>query len=392
MHLPGIISTLRWRGTTTGGGGGGGTYFASPVSGKINDDGHYDGFPFPAQLHNGKLISIYKKADSHVDKGPMTLAKSINGGASWTEAQIKVGGVGIQCAALSMVVLSSGRIVIGYQDDTLYTSLKFAYSDDEGASFTASGSVLTNGTGLSFSPVKMRVLPSGKILCGYYTGYGAGEDAQIGFCVSTNSGSTWSFGPTIFTHAGTGFGDNKGYEFGFEIIDNTGTDSTCKMIALVRNADAGPYMHYKSTDGGTTWTTDTVTTDPPGSYSRHYLYNFGGYSNQAPVDIFLHNGLVYVITGYRDSSGGSSFKLQYITASVTDALTNNFYNWSSVLTVLTTAQNDVNFGYPLAFEVKSTATDTTPGLWLHYYDVSELANNGLGTPRCFVKQVQCAAP
>lgn len=391
MSILTIISSINAGNQNTGGGGG--TYFTAPVTGKVIDDGWYNGFPFPFQLGNGKLISIYKKSGSHAAKGPMTLAKSTNGGATWTESQITVGGTPIECASLSAFVLSSGRILIGYQDNELYTSLKFAYSDNEGSSFTASASVLTNGTGLSFSPVKMRILPSGKILCGYYTGYGAGENAQIGFVISTDNGSTWSFGPTIFSHGGTGFGDNKGYEFGFEIVDNTGSDATCKLIALVRNADVAPYMHYKSTDGGATWTTDLINSDaaPGGPYARHYLYKFGGYASAAPVDIVVHNNLVYVITGYRNSAGGQSFEIQFITATVADSLINNHNNWSAITTVITTAQNDVNFGYPLAFEIKTTETDPSPQLWLHYYDVSEIANNGLGTPRCFIKQIECAA-
>lgn len=380
-------------GTTTGStGGGGGTYFTTPVAGKVKDEGYYNAFPFPFQLSNGKLICIYKKAGSHAAKGPMTLAKSLDGGATWTESQIQVGGTPIECAALSVCVLSSGRIVIGYQDDELYTSLKFAYSDNEGASFTASASVLSNGTGLSFSPVKMRVLPSGKILCGYYTGYGTGEDAEIGFVESSNNGSTWAFGATIFTHDGAGFGNDKGYEFGFEIVENTGTDSTCKLIALVRNASNTPYMYFNSTDGGDTWNTDLVTTDsaPGGPYNRCYLYHFGAYSPQSPVDIVLFEGTVYVINGVRDTGPGGEFAIQFITTTVANALINNYNDWSAIEEVLTSAQNDVNFGYPLGFEVRSIEGGD-PSLWLHYYDVSELSNNGLGSPRCFIKQVQCAA-
>lgn len=353
------------------------------VAATVVDDGYYNGFPFPYQLSNGTIISIYKKSGDHASKGPMTIARSTNGGTSWTESQITVGVTAIECAALSVGILSSGRIVIGYQDDIAYTSLKFAYSDDNGVTWTASASTLTNGTGLSFSPVKMRILPSGKILCGYYTGYGALEDAEIGFVTSTDNGATWAFGPTIYNdHDDSVFGMSKGYEFGFEIVTNTGTDATCNLLALVRHASAGVYMHYKSVDGGTTWTTDTVTEDAPGSYNRHYLYNLGSASNQAPCDIVVHLGNVYVVTGYRDATNG--YELRYITASVANALENNFYNWSAVTTVLTTAINDVHFGYPICF------TDWQGELWCQYYDVSAVAQNGNGSPRCLIKQVKIA--
>lgn len=364
-----------------------GQYYTIPVENTVVDNGWYNGFPFPFQLQDGRLIVIYKQSPDHASKGPMTIRTSYNGGATWSAAQITIAGVPKECAALSVGLLAGGRILVAYQDDELYTSIKFCYSDDNGSTWTASASVLSNGTGLSISPVKMRILPSGKILCGYYTGYGASEDAEIGFMVSTNSGSTWSFGSTIYDdHDGSGFGMNKGFEFAYEIVENTGVDATCKMVAYVRNADASPYMHYKSVDGGTTWTTDLVGEADPGDWSKHYFYNIGYASSQAPLDLMMHNGLLFIITGYRNTTTDSSFTIRYTTASVEDALDNNYYNYSRLKTLSTHAQNDVHFGYPILFHIRGESATEDPELWEMHYDVSPNAPiGGMGSPRCLIE-------
>lgn len=366
-----------------------GLSYATVTPATVVDDGYYNGFPFPIMLSNGTIVSIYKKSTDHAGKGPMTFASSFDGGDTWSEFQIVVGTTAIECAALSVGLLPSGRICIAYQDDELYTSIKFAYSDDEGATWVYAGS-LSFGAGYSSSPspVKMIVMPSGKIRMGYYK-FGLGANpAIIGFIVSTNNGASWSFGETIFSHNGTGLGDEKGHEFAFGITDNTGTDGTCKMIALVRRDVGSTYLHYYSADGGATWQTD-FTEDPGvgGPFSRHYLYAFAVPSQQ-PVDIAIKDGYTWVLCGNRNLS--VALRLQWIRATNADSYTNIFSNWSSVTNVLTfnatTMGSDIDCGYPVHF------IDNTNRLFVHYYDVSPLPNSPppTVTDRVWIRQVKIA--
>jgi hypothetical protein len=379
------------------------TYFTPLVASTVVDDGWYNGFPFPHQLEDGTIISIYKKSSDHASKGPMMIAKSINGGASWTESQISVGGTPIECAALSMGVLSSGRILISYQDDEIYRTIKWAYSDNGGVSFTASASVHTIVSGImSHSPIKMIQMPSGKVLMGYYEYNGAGTQTTIAFLESSNNGLTWALGSTISVNntqaTASPFADWKMNEFGVCIVENTGVDATSKMIAWGRVAmpdDGGTYYKfYKSANGGTTWVQDSAEDagsfvndnggTVAGPFSRILNYTF--LSSNSPVDIMEHNGMIYVINGERNLTNG--YKLKFSTATPEEAYRNKFDDWARPTTVLTfhanTAGATIDCGYPVLFK------DYQGKLWCQYYDISTLANSGPGDKRGLIKQVKIA--
>ncbi len=356
------------------------------VASTVNDDGYYNGFPFPHQFDDGTIISAYKKGGDHASLGDLTLAKSNNGGTSWTGSQITIGVTAIEVAALSIgVIPTTERLLLAYQDDELYTTIKFAYSDNKGLTWTAAGTIAAPHAGAySPSPIKMIVLPSGKILCAYYCFNPAGT-ATVGFIESTNSGVSWAIGDTICANNGSGFGDNKGHEVAVAITHNTGVDATCKMIALVRNADAGPMMFYYSADGGENWATDLVSVDNPGAYSRHYFYPYQ-LSAAQPVDIIVRSGVVYVVCGYRPTA---DYRLTYVTATANDAYENNFHNWSALTDIVdfnaTTLAADIDCGYPVCF------IDWQNKIWCHYYDVStEPVNLGITTDRCWIKQIKIA--
>lgn len=356
----------------------------------IVDDGYYNGFPIPHQfIDDGETISFYKKSSDHASKGPMIITRYSDGGDIIFKEQISIGGTPIETAALAFGVLASGRIIIGYQDDELYTSAKFAYSDDRGATWTAS-STLSFGAGYSssFSPVKMIVMPSGNILCPYYKFGIGGNPAIVGTMKSTDDGVSFAFDSVIFSHGGTGFGDDKGHEVAFCITDNTGSDATTKLIAVIRNADVVPYMHYKSADGGATWTTDTVTTDAAvgGPYNRHYIYKFGDFSNQQPVDLIVRSGTVYMVCGSRDETDG--YKIRLMTASTADAYANDYNGWTSPSDISGTLNaytlgSEIDCGYPVCFE------DWEGKIFCQYYDIStETLDPMIATDRVWVKQLK----
>ncbi len=382
-------------------GGGSPDYHVPTVPSTINDDGYYNGFPMGHQLGDGTIISIYKKASGHAPKGPLTLARSTNGGAAWTESQVIISGVSMETASLGLGVLPSGRLLLANQDDELYTSLKFAYSDNKGVSWTAGSTFnFPGGFTSSASPVKMIVMPSGKIFCGYYKASNtSGGVYEIGFLQSVDNGVSFSQGPIIFQHTAeypNNFGSWIGHEFAFVITHNSGVDATCKMIAVVRVAveqEGGTYaMHYKSIDGGVSWTTDltadTATYVRDGvsetnSYSRHLVWKPNPANH--PFDLLVHGGLVYLLVGERSQAGG--YKLKYIAATPDGAFQNMITNWTNPVALVTfnaqTLGSSTDCGYPVMFE------DYQGKLWAQYYDVStQVQNPVITTRRCWVKQIK----
>lgn len=361
------------------------------VASTVIDDGYYNGFPFPAIMSNGDIICLYKKAGGHAPKGPMTLARTTNGGTSWSEQQITVDGDSIECAALSLVVLSSDRILIAYQDDDFYTQVKFAYRDGFGYDFTFSDS-LDFGVGFigSISPIKMIVMPSGKIRLPIYSLEPDGSPTKTAFINSTDNGATWTYGEEIFSSTGSGYPDFYGNEFSCVITDNTGVDSTCKMAVYVRSDQAGVKLQYRSSNGGVTWTKDlTEDAGVGGPYSRYLFYGAVGTN---PVDMIIHNDSAYMVSGTRIASGGGfGFTLQVRVTTKENAFTNNHNIWKDVPvdTLLhfnaETLGSDIDCGYPLLFH------DGNGELWCMYYDISTEAKDPMITEdRCWIKLIKIA--
>lgn len=352
------------------------------VAGTIVDDGYYNGFPFPHQLEDGTILSLYKKSGSHADKGPLTLAKSRDGGASWTEAQIVISSVAIEAAALSLGVLpNTERILIAYQDDELYTSIKFAYSDNKGVTWTSAGTISAPSSGtFSPSPVKMLIMPSGTIRCVYYL-YEVGSDSRVGFIDSTDDGESWAIADDINIGVTNAFGDYRLHETAVAIVDDTGVDSTCTLVAYCRG-DNPYYVFLWSTDGGTTWNEDLVTVNNPGAWNRYFFYNLN--TTPAPVDCIVHGTNLVIVCGVR---APGNYQLQYVTIPLVDAVDNNYHDFSAPTSLVnfnaTTLGADIDCGYPVLFH------DWEGKLWCHYYDVStEPVDTGITTDRCWIKQIK----
>jgi hypothetical protein len=369
------------------------------VEGVVFDNGYYNIGAFP-ETKGDTIVSVNKYAGSHADGGPLVMHWSVNGGASWTSIVILVNGVPINnCGALTFCITVTGRLSLGYQDAT-GASVNYAYNDKIDANFTFSNTVTAPaGYTINFSPVKMKQMPSGKIRCGVYYYPSSSSLFKIGFVNSTNNGASFSTGEEIYSGSSTyptNPGDWQVHEFGFEIIENTGSDATCKMIAIARvnlsGENGGYYLLLKTGDGGATWTTDVATTDPgsfiddngvtqSGPFGRSTFYAFLG--SNSPVDIKLHNGFVYVANGERNITNG--YKLKYTRATVTGAYRNKFDDWERPTTVMTlnssTMGGSIDGGYPVMFIPPSG------GLWCQIYDVSTQPRNPLITDdRCWIFQ------
>jgi hypothetical protein len=349
------------------------------------DDGggliHYNGFPYPDLMEDNSIITGWKRSATHADKGPFMLKRSSNGGSSWTERQVTVDGLDVECAALSLKVVGN-YVHIAYQDDELYTSVKFArilqselISDFENADFesTTTLNFLADYSSSPFS--QMVVMPSGKIFQPYYsvgTGPNAGKSISA-LIETTDNGVTWSFGPVIYTEASPNPVPGEVVsETAVAIVEEGATDADTKLVAYLRNETHQFYSHASSTDGGETWTIDPV----------NFFYEFGNQVARSPVAVILYNGLVYIICGRRDVS--EVYTIEYVTCSVADALTNNQSGYSAnvVIDYTSNAQSNgaaIDWGYPNPF------VDSNGGLWCHFYDTS--ATQDGGDRNCIIYQI-----
>lgn len=347
-----------------------------------DQDGWYIAFPLGVQLNDCEHMVLAKKAREHADPGYMALYTSQNGGISWNESYLTYSGDTILAPAFSFQYLpSQDRLLFAWQSDT-YTDLIFSHSDDHGETLAEPDTILfTSGWVGSPSPIKMVVMPSGKVRCYYYLA--KGDSAIVTDIASTDNGLTWSpSGDTIFIHGGgVPATDWSGNETGVAITDPTSElDDSTKMIAITRPVGKPGYMVFMSADGGVTWTSDaTEDAGAGGPYSRLIFYPPGntGAGNQ-PVDIIVRDS-VYVLLGYR---GSSSYDLGYYAASYAGAFENNHFNWSDFRIIMNAAQNDVHFGYPVGMK------DWAGKLWIDYYNVSDKTNSGPSTYRVYIGRIK----
>jgi hypothetical protein len=363
----------------------------------LEDDGLYNGFPMPMQVLDGRLCVPFKKSGDHASIGPLIFKRSTLVSGVFEQFQFTVGGVPTEIAAYSWTQTPTGRFLVAYQDDELYTSVKIAYTDGDPANgFTLLHTIdLGAGYSSSPSPIKMIVMPSGAIRFYVYR-YGLGANpALIQDIYLTDNGNTWGWGATMHTGTNdfpTGSIDTwKAHEVGVVITEDTGVDATCKMLAWLRTAlpnDGGTYYIVRtSVDGGASWQIDlTEDAGPGGPYSRGLAYNYP--ATNSPVDMILFNGLVYNINGVRelgDYHGG------FITATPAVAMANIWNTWSAITRIedfnATTLGSTIDCGYNQWFIWKLSVSDPAPQLWQAHYDVStEPKNPAITEDRCWIKQ------
>jgi hypothetical protein len=343
-------------------------YQAWVTQGTIADDGFYNGFPMIADAEDRTTYGVYKKSTSHASGGALMLIKTTDGGHTWTEDTIYVDGSLITSTNHSFQRLSSGRMLISYRVGGV---MYFAYNDNNDRNFTASATTVSPATDYIVvqSPIKMLEMPSGNVLFAYYAVGSNGNPASQELMRSTDNGQTFTAysqiheGDSTVAQGGT-LGNWRGNEVAIAITHNTGIDSTCKMIAIVRTEvsdDGGTYgMVFMSNDGGNTWTKD-LTTDP-GSFindngqtvtnlspglSRHLLYSF--LASNSPVDIRLFKDSVYVVMGERNVTYGHALKV--IAATPDGAFQNKWDNWTRprLIKMYTAGGSTYDHGYPVLF-------------------------------------------
>lgn len=332
----------------------------------------YNGFPYPDKLSDNSIITGWKRSATHSDAGPFMMARTTDGGATWTKRQITVGGTPIDCASLSLKKIGL-YVHISYQDDILYTSTKFArcletdlITDFDNADFDLTETVnfLPDYTSAPFS--QMVVLPSGKIYQPYYS---VGINGEVGNCISgliesTDNGANWAIGTTIYTQDTVSPVPGQIVtETAVAVVELGASDATTKLVAYMRNETSEFYTHAASLDGGATWTVDPI----------NLFYSFGNQVARSPVAVILYEGLVYIICGRRNAT--LVYTNEYVTCSVADALTNNQSGYSANVVLPYTSNAQVN-GAAIDFGYCEPFIDGNGELWIHFYDTSPIQDGG----------------
>jgi hypothetical protein len=384
----------------------GGDYFAPLVAGTVTDTGYYEAFGMPIQRSNGMIDSLFKRSSGHAAEGPIIIKRTSNGGATWSESQVNVGGVLIEAHSISHGITATGRQIVFYQDDDTFATIKWAVRDTLTGNFTYKGTISCSPgfDALAPAPIKIKTLPEGQLRFGLYELNNAGTSAAGRFYDSDDDGETFTLTSTLYTRAtqapASPYTDWMCNEFDHECVDDTGVNATSKFIAIARVAlpfDGGTYYTFLTSTGGTIWN-QSIVEDPgsfvddngntvSGPFSRGLLYRF--LASNSPVSIKLHNGVVVVANGERALSG---YKLKYITNTPAGAFSNIYSSWSAPTTLetynATTAGSSIDCGYPDLFEASETEGGALE-LWAHHYDVSTLPKDPILTEdRCCIRQIQ----
>lgn len=351
----------------------------------ISNGGYYEAFPMILDAIYNQTEGIFKQSSTHAGAGSLIFVKTTDKLKTWSKNYVTFNSIPVTALNHSIGRKSTTRTTIAYRaTDSL---IRIGYNDLQTHVFTLTQILdLDTDSFLVYpSPVRMVEMPSGNLrLILYKLNKFGGR--TVGEIWESEDGETFAFFSQIYSHNSAvttpTLGDWRGNEIAIGITHNTGIDSTCKMIALIRvqvasEGGVSP-MHFFSSDGGSTWS-KSLTADP-GSFvddlgativnnspglSRHLLYSF--LASNSPFDIRLHNGKVYVVNGERRNSYG--YSLKYITASPDGAFQNKWNNWiRPFFKKFYNAKqlgSSTDCGYPVIFIANND-------LYVSQYDVSTL--------------------
>lgn len=380
MGLFQVISELN--GGTVTGGSGGGPYFPTTVEGVWFDypdspsaSGlRYAAFPYPVVLSDNSILTMMKLSSIHPAGEVLMIGRSVDGGLNVTWKRVSVGGVDVGGTNLVMSRIGTWVYFARQEDSQNVEISRCLVSDFENDFDNADFTVIdTHDFGSAGYLVGVRAfmeLTNGTILLPWF--YQSGTTGTCGLLKSVD-GTTFTVGATIYSVTATVIPVEPA------ILETTpGT-----LVCLMRRYDTGTlggdsFFHVKSTDFGETWTPST----------NLNITNFGS-SQGNPIDIILHEGAVYMVNWNRKEP--TPFKIQYITATITDFEANTHTNYSSIteLSYLVNASNPpfnvpIDFGYGVLFH------DWEDKLWAQFYDISALhtAGDEPNGRRCWIYQIK----
>ena len=326
--------------------------FADLTTSIVDEEGFYNGFPWPIMIGSDTIMVVVKHSTTHADTGSARYYKSWNGGRSWsTGTDISVNGTRIAISAYQFGIFN-GRITMAYTEDT-YDTLKFAYSDNGGVSFTSAGSyAYTAGFTGSPSIQPMFTIASDTI---YSAQYELASTSRGFLLYSADNGVSWQWYSDVLTQAGGAFPNGLTSEWYCIPTELGQFDRTTKMAALFRNEDYGYYTFVSTTNGFATSTEDVT----------NLMYEFGPQVARAPVSMINLNQTIYIICGNRRVD--QPFGIEYVTIPAASFYTNTQSAYSKIRSLYSatafTKAADIDFGYPIPYTYNEKP-------YITFYDVS----------------------
>jgi hypothetical protein len=386
------------------------TYYSSLKEGVVSDSGYYDSFPMAHQLLTGPLEgaiqTVLGRKGGHAAAGDLIIKTTLDGGDSWTEETVKVGGVEVQVVAHQMGWNdTTGRQILFYQLGTAFDEINWATRNGATGDFTYRGTISASAgcDWIAPCPVELKQMPEGEWRFAFYEGDNAGALMQGGFYESSNNGITFTFSHFVYSRTAVLTGPVSTWmvnEWDWLCIDDTGDNTTSKFIVIGRLHTSVPdggvkYAHFKSL-GGTTWTQDSTADagsfvddngiSQSGPFTRELFWPF--LESNSPVYLALHNGKVIIGNGERNVANGYKHKITWTTPA--GAYENKFSNWIRPITVngfnATDLGSSIDCGYNRPFKHKASA-EATNTLAYQHYDVSPYTRNPVITDdRCHIYQ------
>jgi hypothetical protein len=361
----------------------------------------YTAFGYPTVLGDGSVIIAAKKSDNHAGQGNFVIVRSTDGGQTSSLTTIKTSGGDIETSqgsffrdavngylyCLTIDATLSGNSPNFTKIET-YRILESAFlANPSTATWTQTTTIDFTGyeTGMVIadlwgSPIQ---LPSGKVMVPMSL-RNTSTARTIGlFLETSNAGSTWSIGVEFADRVGSGgFPGSSINECNPVIVEVGASDATTKIVVLARAVSHGYWIHFKSSDGGSTWTEDVTN-------AFGYRYDNGGGTittgapANIPIDSKLHSdGYIYSVIGYRGTVGGNNInKLVALKMLAADFFANTSYPASAVTwDVVGEAdvyndvinEDEIHWGYPMLFFAPNGS------LWAHYYDTHDPSSEWLG--------------
>jgi hypothetical protein len=314
----------------------------------------YDAFPWPEHFENGIIASIIKESETHAAAGYILFGTS-NGGLDYNYHKIVCEGDTVIGANLGLFIdTTTDRAIIDFQASDA-GPIKFIYSDDRGITWHYASSTFTYPPNYSSAEFgKIIKLSGGRLLKFYYCIPINATDTSINGCLkSDDNGLTWASFSIVCRRPPRGLGESgndaiiNGDGWLSEIyadVIGVGTSNNDTLVALIRDEQisGGSFIHYFSTNGGTSWSRVSGTGSIFTSFS-----DYATVVDAFPVSIQRANDSFYIVAGARWTG---NYKIAYVTNTAANFINNTTY--SSVTVLPYDANADVNaasndFGYPI---------------------------------------------
>ncbi len=239
---PSAVSTSDWAATFHGD-------LPGPKIRPVDADGEYNAGPGLVQFEDGTLAATYRKGSAHIsDDGRLFLARSIDGGETWSSSLIFDNPSIDDRVDLGLTELADGTLMQPfYQFDSSGVTGSFILtSTDRGYSWSAPIPITNPLGGWIAVYGQIIELPEGMLLLPAY-GANVGEFMRSLLLQSSDRGATWSLRSTIAYDGGRHYNEAS-------VIQLNAND----YLAVVRG-DLNPTKLYRtvSHDGGLTWSSPT---------------------------------------------------------------------------------------------------------------------------------------